>query len=92
MKILFIFGILIMVYCHERNLLCLPGQERFFHAFRNKSALCQHCVSASADPDGRGYRSPVRFQSVAVILLHIHNKQYDATAADRDLDCGDTAQ
>ena len=24
---------------HERNLFCLPRQERFFHAFRGKTAL-----------------------------------------------------
>ena len=24
---------------HERNLFCLPRQERFFHAFRGKIAL-----------------------------------------------------
>ena len=28
-----------VVITHERNLFCLPRQERFFHAFRGKIAL-----------------------------------------------------
>ena len=31
--------IIIWVISHEINLFCLPGQERFFHTFRVKTAL-----------------------------------------------------